>query len=127
MKIGVSARGSTPAAFRHTLVPLASYTVQQRLGVALKRLVFRDLIHSIDVQGSLVASRDSRTNLGGYPAEHKRTVKAKQRVLFRDVADEWLALQLKPNANGKVAITRKSAKKQMRIVTRTCTRCWGTV
>jgi hypothetical protein len=44
------------------------------------------------------------------PAEHKRTAKAKQRVLFRDVADEWLAMQVKPNTNGKVAITRKSAE-----------------
>jgi hypothetical protein len=58
--------GSTPAAFRHERLPLVSYNIQQRLEVALKPLVFRDLIHSADVQGGLVASRDSRTIGGGY-------------------------------------------------------------
>ena len=53
--------------------------------------------------------------MGGAVA-HKRTAKPRQRVLFCDIADEWLALQVKPNANGKVPITGKSAQKQKRIV-----------
>jgi integrase len=71
---------------------------------------------------SLKVARDRRDDerrrlvQGEDPAEHKRTAKAKQRILFRNVADEWLALQIKPNANGKVAITGKSAQKQKRIV-----------
>jgi len=51
------------------------------------------------------------------PVEHARNEKTKERTLFRDVSEEWLALQSKPNQKtGELPITPKSAQKYRRIV-----------
>jgi hypothetical protein len=54
-----------------------SYNVQQRLEVALKRLVFRDLRHSVDVQGSLVASTEWEQRFINEMAPHQAVKRLK--------------------------------------------------